>query len=177
MHSSKRNFVLISGLNVDKILLCCKVEEYFHPYPINTSFRSAPGGTKNNLVMGHPSSRGLLESPYQNPAAAAALLAMHQSSSSSSNPIPHYNYLQSPGQIEPTGVSRVANYSNTIPMQGSSSMGSPFYNPNINHTHSFPDRMPTPQDLVNAAAKRLNDQITASRNIKEDSLKGNKRIK
>ena len=127
--------------------------------------------------MGHPSSRGLLESPYQNPAAAAALLAMHQSSSSSSNPIPHYNYLQSPGQIEPTGVSRVANYSNTIPMQGSSSMGSPFYNPNINHTHSFPDRMPTPQDLVNAAAKRLNDQITASRNIKEDSLKGNKTLK
>ena len=131
---------------------------------------STTGGTKNGSMMG-ASSIGVLDNPYQNPAAAAALLAMHQSSSAQQNHIPHYNYLHSQGQLNHSAVPLSAGQATGLPPQGRSAMGPTFYNHSLSPTHSL-TRMPTPQDYVTAAAKRLNDQICASRNLTDDHLKG-----
>jgi len=96
---------------------------------------------------------------------------MHQSTSSEPNHIPHYNYLHAQGQLNPSAAPLSAGHATGLPTQGRSSMGSTFYNPSVSPTHSL-SRMPTPQDYVNAAAKRLNDQICASRNLTDDPLKG-----
>ena len=96
-----------------------------------------------------PSHAGTLDNPYQNPAAAAAILAMHQS------PPPHgvhhsqhYNYLQAQEQIHSSSLAHASNQYGAI-------------HPSLPH-------MPTAQDYVTAAARRLNEQIHASRNLTEE---------
>ena len=94
-----------------------------------------------------------MENPYQNPAAAAAILAMHQAppSHGSHNP-QQYNYLQAQEQLHPSSITHASNQYGAL-------------HPSLPH-------LPIAQDYVTAAARRLNEQIYASRNAVDDSIKG-----
>ena len=127
------------------------------------------GGTKNGPML-CPPSIGVLDNPYQNQA-AAAILAMHHSSPSNSAHIPPYNYLSPQGQLSLSSVPHSEGHASTFSLQERPSMNSQLYNPSMNPAHSL-SRMPTPQDYVNAAAKRLNDQISANRKLSDDTLGG-----
>ena len=94
-----------------------------------------------------------MDNPYQNPAAAAAILAMHQAppSHGSHNP-QQYNYLQAQEQLHPSSITHASNQYGAL-------------HPSLPH-------LPIAQDYVTAAARRLNEQIYASRNAVDDSIKG-----
>ena len=94
-----------------------------------------------------------MDNPYQNPAAAAAILAMHQSPPPHGSHHPqHYNYLQAQEQINSSAIPHPSNQYGAL-------------HPSLSH-------LPTAQDYVTAAARRLNEQIYASRNVTDDQRKG-----
>ena len=111
----------------------------------------------------------MLEQPYQNPAAAAAIFAMHQSPSAHSAQFPHYNYMQPQSRFNPPAIPHPSDHVRPLQPPGTPSVSSPFYNPNISPTHSL-SRLPNPQEFVAAAAKRLNEQIYASKPLSDDPL-------
>lgn len=101
----------------------------------------------------NPSSIPSMENPYQNPAAAAAILAMRQTPSSHGSHNPQqYNFLQAQEQLHPSSITHASNQYGAL-------------HPSLPH-------LPIAQDYVTAAARRLNEQIYASRNAVDDSMKG-----
>ena len=101
----------------------------------------------------NPSSIASMDNPYQNPAAAAAILAMHQAPASNGSHNPQrYNYLHAQEQLHPSSITHASNQYGAL-------------HPSLPH-------LPTAQDYVTAAARRLNEHIYASRNAVDDSMKG-----
>ena len=94
-----------------------------------------------------------MDNPYHSPAAAAAILAIHQAPASHAGHHPqHYNYLQAPEQLHSSAIAQPSNQYGVL-------------HPSLPH-------LPTAQDYVTAAAKRLNEQICASRNNSGDNIEG-----